>query len=49
LQTKELKNGRLAMLATAGMTYQMYLTGQGVIEQLNSGHIFPFNDGQGAF
>ena len=49
LQTKELKNGRLAMLATAGMLYQSSLTGQGVIEQLSSGHISPFGDGQGIF
>ena len=49
LQTKELKNGRLAMLATAGMLYQQSLTGQGVIEQLATGHISPFGDGQGIF
>lgn len=28
---------------------QEYLTGQGVLEQINSGHLSPFNDGQGAF
>jgi hypothetical protein len=49
MQTKELKNGRLAMLATAGMLYQMTLTGQGVVEQLTSGHVSPFGDGQGIF
>lgn len=49
LQTKELKNGRLAMLGVAGMNYQAILTGQGVFEQLSSGHISPFGDGQGIF
>jgi hypothetical protein len=48
-QTKELKNGRLAMLSIAGMAYQTYLTGQGTIEQLASGHVSPFGDGQGIF
>ena len=49
LQTKELKNGRLAMLGVAGMLYQSYLTGQGVFEQWTTGHIFPFGDAQGIF
>ena len=70
MQTKESKNGRLAMLATAGMAYQTYVTGQGKSfadhtntessliflnvfigpwEQLTSGHISPFGDGQGFF
>lgn len=49
MQTKELKNGRLAMLSVAGMAYQSYVTGQGTIEQLASGHISPFGDGQGIF
>jgi hypothetical protein len=37
------------MLAIAGQAYQTYLTGQGTIEQLSSGHISPFGDGQGIF
>eukprot|EP01040_Poterioochromonas_malhamensis_P008429 gene8429-9118_t len=48
-QNKELNNGRLAMLGIAGIAYQAYLTGQGTIEQLASGHISPFGDGQGIF
>ncbi|CAM9669610.1 unnamed protein product [Heterosigma akashiwo] len=49
LQTKELKNGRLAMIGVAGLAAQEYFTGQSIIQQLQSGHISPFNDGQGAF
>eukprot|EP00903_Cladosiphon_okamuranus_P013174 g12287.t1 len=49
LQLKELKNGRLAMLAIMGEMVQEKLTGQTAIEQLASGHISPFGDGQGAF
>lgn len=49
LQLKELKNGRLAMISTAGLAVQEYLTGQGAVEQLTSGHFSPFGDGQGAF
>jgi light-harvesting complex I chlorophyll a/b binding protein 1 len=49
MRLKELKNGRLAMVATAGFFYQEILTNQGALEQLASGHISPFGDGQGAF
>jgi len=47
--TIELNNGRLAMIAITGMLLQNGLTGQSTIEQLQSGHISPFNDGQGFF
>jgi len=43
----ELNNGRLAMIAVTAMLVQNGLTGQSTIEQLTSGHISPFNDGQG--
>ncbi|KAG5185145.1 light harvesting complex protein [Tribonema minus] len=49
LQLKELKNGRLAMVATAGFFLQEALTGQGAVEQITSGHLSPFGDGQGVF
>uniref|UniRef100_A0A0G4FYZ7 Uncharacterized protein n=1 Tax=Chromera velia CCMP2878 TaxID=1169474 RepID=A0A0G4FYZ7_9ALVE len=49
MQLRELKNGRLAMISVAGMLYQQYLTGQGTWEQIASGHISPFGDGQGVF
>jgi hypothetical protein len=49
LQLKELKNGRLAMLATMGQLIQEGLTKQGPIEQLLVGNWNPFGDGQGFF
>merc|ERR1719387_544583 len=45
----ELNNGRLAMIAFTGLVVQEGVTGQGIIDQLTSGHISPFNDGQGVF
>jgi len=46
---RELKNGRLAMVSVAGILIQEYLTGQSWLDQISSGHLSPFNDGQGAF
>jgi hypothetical protein len=37
------------MIGTAGLLVQEVLTKQGVLEQINSGHLSPFGDGQGAF
>ena len=36
MQLKELNNGRLAMLATAGMALQTYQTGLGTVEQFST-------------
>jgi hypothetical protein len=34
MQTKELSNGRLAMLAAAGMCVQEQINGKGILENL---------------
>ena len=35
-QTKELNNGRLAMIAVAGFTAQELVNGQGIVDNLNT-------------
>ena len=49
VQNRELKNGRLAMIAIAGMLIQEQLSGYGVLEAWAKGAINPFGDGRGYF
>ena len=49
VQLRELKNGRLAMLAIAGMLTTEFLSGNGVFEMYKIGAANPFGDGIGAF
>jgi light-harvesting complex I chlorophyll a/b binding protein 1 len=42
MQLRELKNGRLAMLATAAYFWQEDISGMGVFEQINNANINPF-------
>ncbi|KAM3568354.1 hypothetical protein VYU27_009525 [Nannochloropsis oceanica] len=44
---KELKNGRLAMIASMGLLVQELVTGQGIWEQLSSGNVWAIGDGKG--
>ena len=49
VQKKELKNGRLAMVAFTGMQFQEAVTGSGPFELLASGNLNPIGDGVGFF
>lgn len=49
VQLRELKNGRLAMLAIAGMFYAELVSGNGVIEAWKVGQVSPWGDGKGVF
>jgi len=49
VQVRELKNGRLAMLAIAGNLYTEWLSGNGALEAWKIGAVNPFGDGLGYF
>eukprot|EP00172_Hildenbrandia_rubra_P001812 Plantae.Rhodophyta-Hildenbrandia_rubra.ctg2423.p1 GENE.Plantae.Rhodophyta-Hildenbrandia_rubra.ctg2423~~Plantae.Rhodophyta-Hildenbrandia_rubra.ctg2423.p1 ORF type:complete len:245 (+),score=25.70 Plantae.Rhodophyta-Hildenbrandia_rubra.ctg2423:88-735(+) len=41
MATREVKNGRLAMLAISGMIHHAAITGDGVVGQITKGHVVP--------